>query len=105
MLAALYSYCLVDADPYGCDIYSVYKFGPSGQSVVQEDLSVPSMQLIGLQLDHLESLGVLQECALQLEARDMVYVRKSSCWTTTVLDIPSRWLMLRVAIAGQASAQ
>ncbi|KAG0163506.1 endodeoxyribonuclease [Apophysomyces sp. BC1015] len=39
---------LVDNDPYGLDIYSVYKWGSQAQAFDQANLAVPQIQLLGL---------------------------------------------------------
>ncbi|KAG0168767.1 hypothetical protein DFQ29_010016, partial [Apophysomyces sp. BC1021] len=49
---------LVDNDPYGLDIYSVYKWGSQAQAFDQANLAVPQIQLLGLTHQDRKDFGI-----------------------------------------------
>eukprot|EP00455_Lapot_gusevi_P017866 TRINITY_DN19655_c0_g1_i1.p1 TRINITY_DN19655_c0_g1~~TRINITY_DN19655_c0_g1_i1.p1 ORF type:complete len:203 (+),score=5.22 TRINITY_DN19655_c0_g1_i1:95-703(+) len=63
--------CLVDADPFGIDIYLQYKYGIQTVNY-EQDWSVPSLTWLGLGLDDLprDDSRLLSQAALKLTARD-----------------------------------
>ncbi|XP_055528077.1 uncharacterized protein LOC129720614 [Wyeomyia smithii] len=60
-------YALVDADPYGIEIYCVYKFGSLALSHQSHSLAVPTIQWLGVRPSH---ITLLQLKKLPLTDRD-----------------------------------
>lgn len=54
-------FCLVDGDPYGLNIYGVYKYGGDKSSIIErERLELPSLRYIGIRsLDFDEDDGLI----------------------------------------------
>ncbi|XP_053686922.1 meiotic recombination protein SPO11 isoform X2 [Sabethes cyaneus] len=78
-------YALVDADPYGIEIYCVYKFGSLTLSHQSHSLAVPTIQWLGIRPSH---IALLQLKKLPLTDRDhsrivellkRPYIGKSGC--------------------------
>ena len=60
-------FCLVDGDPYGINIYGIYKYGGDRSSVVErERLSLPNLQFIGIKNSDFEG----DEGIIRLTVRD-----------------------------------
>lgn len=63
-------FALVDADPHGLDILSVYRFGSSLQSHDADNLVTPRIQWLGLKGTEWEALGIDRDELLLLTAKD-----------------------------------
>ena len=61
---------LVDADPYGFEIMCVYRFGSISQSYDADNLTVPSMQWIGVLPSDLERLLIDKGALIPLTEQD-----------------------------------
>jgi meiotic recombination protein SPO11 len=62
--------CLVDADPYGVDIFLTYKFG-SRTSAAEPDCTVASMVWIGIDLAFLRDQQIDETFLLDMNERDL----------------------------------
>ncbi|GJN90694.1 hypothetical protein Rhopal_003708-T1 [Rhodotorula paludigena] len=63
-------FALVDADPHGLDILSVYRFGSSLQSHDADNLVVPRIQWLGLKGTEWDALDIDRDELLLLTAKD-----------------------------------
>ncbi|KAG8990999.1 endodeoxyribonuclease [Tulasnella sp. 427] len=61
---------LVDADPHGIEILSVFKYGSSAMSHQKDTLSAPRMQWIGVFASELRSFGVSEQDLIPLTKLD-----------------------------------
>ena len=61
---------LVDTDPHGVEIMSVYRFGSMSQSYDTDNLAVPSMRWIGVLPSDLEKLSINKEAQIPLTGQD-----------------------------------
>ncbi|KAJ8653398.1 hypothetical protein O0I10_010944 [Lichtheimia ornata] len=61
---------LVDCDPYGLDIYSVYKWGSQAQAFDSPNLAVPSIQFLGLSMQDRSRFGIPHSAYAPLTVRD-----------------------------------
>jgi DNA topoisomerase VI subunit A len=63
-------FCLVDLDPYGMEIYGVYKYGGIRKSVLErERVALPQLQFLGIQFEDFRGGG--EEGLLALGGRDL----------------------------------
>jgi DNA topoisomerase VI subunit A len=65
------TYCLVDCDPYGHYIYSVYIRGSKRLSYESPFLATPDMHLLGVLTQDLEDYGVDMSCRIPMDKNDM----------------------------------
>ncbi|KAI9271829.1 Spo11/DNA topoisomerase VI subunit A [Phascolomyces articulosus] len=63
-------FAFVDYDPYGLDIYSVYKWGSRTQAFDAPNLAVPTIQLIGLSKKDRSNFHIPDDCFVPLTQRD-----------------------------------
>ncbi|KAI7884683.1 DNA topoisomerase IV, alpha subunit [Lichtheimia hyalospora FSU 10163] len=61
---------LVDCDPYGLDIYSVYKWGSQAQAFDSPNLAVPDVQFLGLSMQDRSRFGIPHSAYVPLTIRD-----------------------------------
>ncbi|GLB45082.1 putative DNA topoisomerase IV alpha subunit [Lyophyllum shimeji] len=62
--------CMVDADPYGIDILSVYKYGSRALHHEHAKLAAERIQWLGLRSSELETFGVDRDRLLQITKHD-----------------------------------
>lgn len=83
------TYCVVDADPYGHYIYSVYIRGSKRLSYESPFLATPDMHLLGVLSQDLDEYGVDYSCRIPMNKVDMKrlndmldepYVRANKRW-------------------------
>jgi meiotic recombination protein SPO11 len=65
------TYCLVDCDPYGHYIYSVYIRGSKKLSYESPFLATPDMHLLGVLSHDLDEYGVDISCRIPMDKNDM----------------------------------
>ncbi|CAM6019779.1 unnamed protein product [Sphagnum balticum] len=63
-------YALMDGDPYGLDILSVYRFGSLTMAFDAEVLAVPEIFWLGVHLSDCLDFHIPEECLLPLTERD-----------------------------------
>ncbi|KAM1342951.1 hypothetical protein ACFX14_007303 [Malus domestica] len=63
-------YCLVDCDPYGFDILSIYRFGSMQMAYDAKFLRVPEVLWLGAFPSDSEKYSLPQQCLLPLTAED-----------------------------------
>ncbi|KAH8975916.1 hypothetical protein BDL97_01G185400 [Sphagnum fallax] len=63
-------YALMDGDPYGLDILSVYRFGSLTMAYDAEVLAVPEIFWLGVHLSDCLDFHIPEECLLPLTERD-----------------------------------
>ncbi|XP_010900615.3 meiotic recombination protein SPO11 [Esox lucius] len=63
-------FALVDADPHGVEIMSIYKYGSVAMSFEAHNLTVPSVMWLGLLPSDLQRLRVPEESLIPLTQRD-----------------------------------
>ncbi len=83
------TFCLVDADPYGHYIYSVYIRGSKRLSYESPFLATPDMHLLGVLSRDLDEYGIDYSCRIPMNKVDMKrlddmlaepYVRQNKRW-------------------------
>ncbi|KAI0686367.1 topoisomerase acting in meiosis [Cytidiella melzeri] len=77
---------VVDADPYGIDILSVYKFGSSSMSH-QDNLDTPRIRWAGVMASELTGLGVSKENLIPITTHD----EKKALFMLKRSYIPRKW--------------
>ncbi|GAB1521713.1 endodeoxyribonuclease [Rhizoctonia solani] len=78
--------CLVDADPHGMDILSVYKFG--SKTLVHEDVAAERVQWIGVKRADIKRLGIPSLEMLKTTSAD---IRKAENMLRSQ-TLPSEWV-------------
>ncbi|XP_039140177.1 meiotic recombination protein SPO11-1-like [Dioscorea cayenensis subsp. rotundata] len=63
-------YCLVDADPYGFDILTIYRFGSMQMAYDAKLLRVPGMHWLGVFPSDYDKFRLSNRCLLNLTAKD-----------------------------------
>ncbi|XP_024377836.1 meiotic recombination protein SPO11-1 [Physcomitrium patens] len=63
-------YGLMDGDPYGLDILSIYRFGSLTMAYDAKVLAVPSILWLGIFLSDLGHFGLTENCLLPMSKRD-----------------------------------
>ncbi|KAG0577631.1 hypothetical protein KC19_5G168500 [Ceratodon purpureus] len=64
-------YGLMDGDPYGLDILSIYRFGSLTMAYDAEVLAVPTIRWLGIFLSDLGTYGLPESCLLHLSKQDV----------------------------------
>ncbi|KAJ1307298.1 hypothetical protein OPQ81_001408 [Rhizoctonia solani] len=77
--------CLVDADPHGIDILSVYKFG--SRTMAHEDLAAERVKWIGIKRGDLEQVGIPLSGMMEITPTD-VHKAESMLRSET---LPTEW--------------
>jgi meiotic recombination protein SPO11 len=65
------TYCLVDSDPYGHYIYSVFLRGSKNLSYESPFLATPQMNLLGVLCRDLQNYSIPRECLIPMKKQDM----------------------------------
>nr|MDO8110450.1 hypothetical protein [Candidatus Sigynarchaeota archaeon] len=83
------TFCLVDSDPYGHYIYSIYLRGSKKLSYESPFLATPNIHLLGVLTRDLDSYNVPKECRIPMNKTDMKrcqemlnedFVKKNKRW-------------------------
>ena len=69
-------FCLVDSDPYGHYIYSVYLRGSKRLSYESPFLATPNLHLIGVLSRDLDQFGIPKNCLLNMTKTDLKRTRE-----------------------------
>ncbi|KAH7342004.1 Spo11/DNA topoisomerase VI subunit A [Rhizoctonia solani] len=77
--------CLVDADPHGMDILSVYKFG--SRTMAHEDLAAERVEWVGVKREDIAKIGISSSEILEITAAD---VRKAESMLRSE-TLPTEW--------------
>ncbi|KAF9568218.1 DNA topoisomerase IV, alpha subunit [Agrocybe pediades] len=84
--------CLVDGDPFGLDILSVYKYGSKKMRHENDRLAARRIKWLGIWASELESFNVNRECLLPITKHDerkaFAMLRQDQAGQRTV---PKRW--------------
>lgn len=67
---------LVDADPYGLKILSVYMKGSMNMSYDSSNLTTPDIKWLGVRPSDLDRLNIPQQCRLEMSDEDIKTGRK-----------------------------
>lgn len=65
------TFCLVDSDPYGHYIYSVYLRGSKRLSYESPFLATPNMHLLGVLTKDLDAFNIPKECRIAMNKTDL----------------------------------
>ncbi|MHA1341132.1 MAG: hypothetical protein ACTSRZ_14155 [Promethearchaeota archaeon] len=65
------TFCLVDCDPYGHYIYSVYIRGSKKLSYESPFLATPDMHLLGVLFRDLDEYGIEENCRIPMDKNDL----------------------------------
>jgi meiotic recombination protein SPO11 len=63
-------FLMTDADPYGIEIASVYKYGSRAMSFQNGELATPNVIWIGVEISEFQHLGI-SDCSLTLSDQDL----------------------------------
>ncbi|KAK7005771.1 Spo11/DNA topoisomerase VI subunit A [Favolaschia claudopus] len=77
---------LVDGDPYGIDILSVYKFGSRAMAHETDKLAAPRVKYLGVLASELASYGVDRDALLPISKAD-----EKKALTMLTRPIPAKW--------------
>ncbi|CAA7260586.1 unnamed protein product [Cyclocybe aegerita] len=80
---------LVDGDPYGLDILSVYKYGSKGMQHENDKLAARRIKWVGILASELASLGIDKGCLLPITVHDEK--KAISMLRRTDTPLPGRW--------------
>lgn len=80
---------LVDSDPYGLKILSVYMSGSKGMSYDSANLATPDIKWLGIRPSDLDRYGIPEQCRLAMTENDIKtgkdmleedFIKKNSAW-------------------------
>jgi len=63
--------CMVDADPYGLKILSVYKCGSKNMSYDSHHLATPDIKWLGIRPSDLDKYNIPEQCRLEMTPEDI----------------------------------
>jgi DNA topoisomerase VI subunit A len=69
-------YCLMDADPWGFYIYSVFKQGSISLSYSESKLATPDTKFIGLTISDIDKFKIPKEVPMRLNAQDIKRIKE-----------------------------
>jgi len=81
--------CLVDSDPYGLKILSVYMSGSKSMSYDSASLTTPDIKWLGVRPSDLDKYGIPEQCRLKMSDADIKtgqdllnepFVQKNEAW-------------------------
>ncbi|KAJ7772623.1 DNA topoisomerase IV alpha subunit [Mycena maculata] len=78
---------LVDGDPYGLDILSVYKYGSHAMAHEDEKLAAPRVKYLGVLASELASYGVDRDALLPITKHD-----EKKALAMLARPIPAKWI-------------
>jgi meiotic recombination protein SPO11 len=80
---------LVDSDPYGLKILSVYMSGSKGMSYDSANLATPDIKWLGIRPTDLDRYGIPEQCRLAMTENDLKtgkdmleedFIKKNPAW-------------------------
>ena len=103
---------LVDSDPYGLKILSVYMSGSKNMTYDSASLTTPDIQWLGLRPSDLDKYDLPDQCRLDMTENDIKtgkelmkedFIMKNPKWMAELQIMVCRWMCVREQIVSRAS--